>query len=254
MAEVTAREIMSTVNQYRALAREIVGDDRCDDVLSEAALSAWNRREHFDPERGPLHAWLHPFVVRRAKDEQRRQIAEARLEIAAREEAAVETQQVTVTDPLAVLVKQFDCSNLIRYVSEFVSDDDWQVMLHLALTDTDLPTIRAKLGLSERMLRQRRAWVRQVAQTVRAALELADRPGALRISEILSCVAAGSESTYELLSRLIERPRPSYSELALQFGIAERTARKRCADLLELVDIATQVVLAERSGEDSSCR
>lgn len=251
MAEVTAREIMTTVSQYRPLARQIVGESRCDDVLSEAALSAWNRRDHFDPERGPLHAWLHPFVLRRAKDEQRRQIAEARLEVAVKEEAVAATKQVAVTDPLAVLVKQLDCSNLIRYVSAFVGDDDWQVMLQLALTDADAATIRARLGISERTLRHRRAWVRQVAQTVRAALDLADQPGALTISEILSCVPAGSESTYELLVRLIERPRPSYADLAAQFGIAERTVRNRASDLLKLVDIATQVVLAERSGEES---
>lgn len=251
MVEVSAHEIMSAVGEYREVARGMVGVDRCDDVLTAAAFAAWRRRDQFDPERAELVYWLHGFVVRCAKNEQRHQALDLRRDIAEMEEAAVETKQVTVTDPLTVLVKQFDCSNLIRYVSEFVSDEDWQMTLQLAFTDTDLASVRAKLGLSERGLRARRGWVRQVAQTVRAALDLADCDGNLRISEILRCVSAGSESTYQLLVRLVERPRPSNAELAREFGLAETTVRTRGSQLLKLVEIAMHVVLAERSGEES---
>lgn len=250
MVEVTARDIMSAVARYRRFAQQIVGQARCDEVLSDAALQAWQKRDQFDPAKGPLEAWLHPFVLWRAKDEQRRAIREADQEQAARMDAQVSVGSLTVADPLSALVKQLDCSNLVRYVSEFVSDDDWQIMLRLALTDATPTEIQAELGMSERTFRDHRAWVRQVSQTVRAAIRLAEKESPILISDILACVPAAGPTTYELLVRLVERPRPSYAEIAKEIGITESTVRNRAPGLLKLVDIASEVVLCERPDEE----
>lgn len=47
----------------RAYARILCGDaERADDIVQNACLNAWQARDRFDPEKGPLRGWLFRIV------------------------------------------------------------------------------------------------------------------------------------------------------------------------------------------------
>ena len=53
--------------QMRRLAERLAGPIERDDVLQEALAAAWRARSRFDPERGPLRAWLLAITANHAK-------------------------------------------------------------------------------------------------------------------------------------------------------------------------------------------
>lgn len=53
--------------QMRRLAERLAGPSERDDVLQEALAAAWRSRSRYDPQRGPLRAWLLAITANHAK-------------------------------------------------------------------------------------------------------------------------------------------------------------------------------------------
>ncbi len=58
-----SNELEKFLPDLRAYARMLCADTtRADDIVQNACLKAWQKRDQFDPARGPLRAWLFRIV------------------------------------------------------------------------------------------------------------------------------------------------------------------------------------------------
>ena len=57
-----------TIGYATGVVRRIVGDNHCDDVLSDAYFQAWREARRFDPQRGSALTWLLTLARSRALD------------------------------------------------------------------------------------------------------------------------------------------------------------------------------------------
>lgn len=81
--EVDARRFGAWVEPHwrvmHRLALSLAGPRDVDDVLQEALLSAWRKRDQFDPDRGSAQAWLLAIVADQARKQWARSRSRSRI-------------------------------------------------------------------------------------------------------------------------------------------------------------------------------
>lgn len=239
--------LQRAVEECRGRVGTRVPDHLVDDVLSLTHIEAWKNLAAFDPSRGDVEAWVwgicHNMV--------RKVLAEASR--ARRISDAAETNRIhsqhASTDPLQLLTDRYDQVDWMQRVAGFVGDEDWDVMLDLALTDEHPKDVAERHGLSLRKVQAVRQRCEAIGRVVRAAQDapLPTSAAALRATAA-TCVPLDVFDADRVLPMLlrVELETASMDALGAELDVSASSAYRLFKRVRELLDIAL-TVLDQRS-------
>lgn len=210
-----------------------------DAVMQKIRETVWRCENRYDPLRGRPEE----FVFGIARNVVRREIAalgRRPLDVALIE-PLVATIPARVSDPLTMLVGRFEQHRWIQILADAVTETEWQVVIDLALTDTDHDTVADRFGLTPRTVRAIRERVTLIASTVRAALVLADRGVPVSSNQLTRCVPSqgGLRQALEFLDI-------DAHTAATELGLAVGSFRNRRALATRLLRVAVDVIEHEQ--------
>ncbi|MBS3177202.1 MULTISPECIES: sigma-70 family RNA polymerase sigma factor [unclassified Pseudoclavibacter] len=247
VAAPSVETLHRAVEECRGRVGARVPDHLVDDVLSLTLIEAWKKVATFDSTRGQVEAWVwgicHNMIRKALRDAGRvGRIAEAA-------ETNRMHSQRSSSDPQHLLTERYDHVDWMQRVAEFVGDEDWDVMLDLALTDEHPKDVADRHGLSLRKVQVVRQRCEAIGRVVRAAQEapLPNLHAEFRDAAV-ACVPLDvfdADRVLPLLNRH-DLKASSADELAAELGVSVSTARRLLKGVRELIDIAF-TVLDQRS-------
>lgn len=206
--------------------------DDVDSVLQRIRETVWRRAAAYDPSRGRPE----DYVFGISRNMVRRELSRH----AVRNEVLSESIAAKTRDPLTILTARFDSRRWMRLVAEYAGEDDWKLVVELALDEDSAGSVSARLGISQRTLRSVKERVALIAATVRAAVDAADAGCAASAAVAMGCLpeACGARSVLPFMDANSE-------EVARLLGVHPGTARARLATAKRLLRIAMSVLESE---------
>lgn len=206
--------------------------DDVDSVLQRIRETVWRRAAAYDPSRGRPE----DYVFGISRNIVRRELARHPV----RNDVLSESVVAKTRDPLSVLTARFDSRRWMRLVAEYAGEDDWKLVVELALDEDAAGSVSSRLGISQRTLRSVRERVALIAATVRAAVDASDAGCAASTAAAIDCLpeAGGVRSVLPFMGANSE-------EVAQLLGVHPGTARARLATAKRLLQIAMSVLESE---------
>lgn len=238
MSSITGAEIMAAANGYRGWVAARVPSSMVDDVLSEATIRAWRRREHFDPTLGTPSSWISTDVRFATYEAVRNQRSHTTID------AIPEPATTGVPDdPLKILTSRTEAAETLRLVASHVGDHDWRLFLEVAYAEVPAAQVAAAAGLTPRSLRTVLESVLHVGLTVRAAFRALKRGEPPTIETAVSCIPVKSDANRELVMMIALHPEMTRTDLAAACGLSVKSVHNRIHELTRLLRIACDVLV-----------
>lgn len=243
VAAPSVESLQRAVEECRGRVGARVPDHMVDDALSLTLIEAWKKLSTFDASRGQVEAWVwgicHNMI--------RKQLTEAgrakRISDAAE---GVRVQRVQLSaDPLDVLTERFDQVDWMQRVASFVGDEDWDVILDLALTAEHPRDVAARHSMSVRKIQVVRQRCEAIARVVRAA-QTVPLPTTTRglWDMAAACIPLDVFDADRVLPMLLrdDLELRTTTELGAELGVSASNAYRVLRQVRELLDIATTVL------------
>ncbi|WP_290473097.1 sigma factor [Leifsonia sp. 71-9] len=234
-ADARLTELLREVDTMRSfvVSRMRGRPNEVDAVLQLIRETVWRRSDTYDPGRGSPNYFVFGITRHVVLRELERKYVPV-------DDIPFDAESHSEVDPLDALICRFDAHRWMVLAADYVGPSDWRVMGDLSLSDGDAQRIAAEYQLSMRGLRTVRERVRQVAQTVLAALAAADAGLPVTGSVILSCVpeSGGFREVAEMIG-------DDTNTIAARLHIHPGSARARIATAKRLLMIARTVLEQE---------
>lgn len=235
-------------------------EDDVADVAQSTWESAWRSRHQFDPNRGPLHAWVVAIARYRAIDrfnEKIRQLHQQQRheELALAGERAEPLFAVHAVDPADVVIAGLDAHHEVPSILSVVED---VISNHESMTrgvslilvfDDDIDLAAKSLGLSKDVLRRARRELIRCAQVVVKAQQAArhiEGPPSLRV--LIECLPELNEAgdwTRQLAVAVAHAggmEHVTIHHVMDATGYSYHTSRQYLTDSLHLLQVAATVI------------
>lgn len=247
VAAPSVESLQRAVEECRGRVGARVPDHMVDDVLSLTLIEAWKKLSTFDAARGQVEAWVWGICHNMIRNQLTAAGRTRRISDAA-EGVRVHRDQLTA-DPLDVLTERYDQVDWMQRVASFVGDEDWDVILDLALTTEHPRDVAARHSMSVRKVQVVRQRCEAIARVVRAAqsVPLPTTPRGMR-DMAAACVPLDVFDADRVLPLLLrdDLETRSTAELGAEIGVSASNAYRLLQQVRELLDIAT-TVLDQRS-------
>lgn len=258
-SEVAWVAVLEVMPEVTPVIRSVLGSrsliDEVDDVAQETMISAVASAGRWDPQRGPLVAWVTSIGKRRAIDlVRKRQRANIVPGVIAGQGAAEEGLAVIDVPVPAFDDQILDRDEAWRMVSSVLAQvklvlrNDETVMraLEVLIThDGDVAAAARAMGLAEPVVREARRETVRMAVVIRNAGDVHTRGIQIDCGAVMSCLPGevGSWTKTTMFAALraggFDRARPE--DIAAMTGWSVSTSRQRLADTAWLLSVARTV-------------
>jgi len=202
--------------------------------------TVWRNAGRFDESRGRPEDFVFGVarnVVRHELAKLARQPRTATLEVA---DTAV-TVGARCVDPLTILESRQEHAWWVQLLADATSEDEWGVVVELAVSDDSPEQVADRLDLPPRLVRAIRERVTLMGLTVRAALAVAEREDCVSQTALAECIPKRG-GLREVLPYLGART----EDAAAALSVAASTFRNRRALARRLLNLAVAIIGADR--------
>ena len=239
----TERELIALVDGLRGFVVDRMRGYRgeVDATMQVIRETVWRNADRFDGHRGRPEDFVFGVarnVVRHELAKLARQPRTTALEAA---ETASATNAARSMDPLTVLGSRQEHARWVQLLADATSEDEWGVVVELAVSGESPEKAADRLGLPPRLVRAIRERVTLVGLTVRAASAAAEREDCVSLAVLARCIPdrGGLREVLPYLGAPTEAA-------AAALSVAASTFRNRRALARRLLNLAVAIIGADR--------